>query len=128
MNFYMVSIDVGFLIRKDLEETLRVRSDIVMFTDINHLFDAFTCGRRTKKKRINIFFAVARQSYQRYGIECIGLLQESLNPADNLTKIDGNDALVFIMETGIDVTPVEHWIHIERYQSTGSELLGGSVK
>lgn len=60
---------------------------------------------------------------------CIGLIRGDVNPADGLTKVNGNGGLKRIMETGIDGTPVEQWIsrEAENSQSYCCEVLGGSV-
>lgn len=59
----------------------------------------------------------------------IGFIRDDVNPADGLTKFNGNGGLKRIRETGVDGTPVEQWIsrEAEKSQSTGYGVLGGSV-
>lgn len=69
----------------------------------------------------------ARQSYKRCEIESIGLIRGSANPADGLTRPQGNEALRRLMQTDMDKTPVEQWIVRDIGQSTGMDGLGVSV-
>lgn len=136
VHSFMDAFDTAFITRNDLETILGVRIKIVMLTDSKQLFDAVTCGRRTAERRLGIDVAAARQSYRAYEIGSIGFVRGSVNPADGLTKVDSNGALMRIIETGMDTTPVQQWIHREEMQddvqgemqSTGNVLIGGSVK
>lgn len=121
---FMDAFDMAFVIKKDLERVLDTDLSIIMLTDSKQLFDSVTCGKRTAERRLSIDISAARQSYQNYEIECLGLVRGDANPADGLTKASGNSALRRLMETGRDETSVEQWIEREGAadlsRSTGS--------
>lgn len=118
---FMDAFDIAYVLKKDLDMMFDTKLDIIMFTDSKKLFDAVTCGKRTTERRLSIDVTAARQSYKQFEITSIGLMRGDVNPADGLTKPDGNGALKTIVESGRDLTPVEQWIERECVdeQSTG---------
>lgn len=114
---FMDAFDVSFMVSSDISNLLGITIPVFMFTDSKQLFDSVTKGKRTTEKRLMIDISAARESYKRFEIEAIGLIKGSDNPADDLSKINGNGALKQILDSGFDETPVVQWIERDELQS-----------
>ena len=86
-------VDIFNNVIKHHLERLLGRTLPAMFTDCQLLFYAFTRLHYTTERRLMIDIASAREAYLD-GLICnIGLILSEHNPADSLTKLDGNKAL-----------------------------------
>lgn len=122
----MDAFDNAFVIAREITEFLQLPISIVMFTDSKQLFDAMTKGKRTTEKRLMIDILSARESQKRFKIRAVGFVKGINNPADSLTTCNGNDTLSCILQTGIEDTKVERWIH-RSDAITSKALIGRAV-
>lgn len=106
---FMDAFDAAFTLRTDMARTLGRKLKVYAYTDSKQLFDAITKGKRTLEKRLSIDIAAARHAYMKFEIARIGLVHGDSNPADGLRKINGNGALLQIIN-GKDTTVVMEWI------------------
>lgn len=95
---------------RESSEHILLSIPIVVLTDSWQLFDAMTKGKCSSEK-LTIDLLSARESYKRSEIQAVGLVTDFNNPADFLTKLDGNDALSRNFRTLIDDKKLENWIH-----------------
>lgn len=103
----MDSFDKSFVIKKDLQSLLGISLDTWIMTDSRQLFDSVTKGKMTAERRLSIDSTARRESYHNFEMPCIGIIRGKVNPADDLTKACGNGTLRWMMESGIDDTPLE---------------------
>lgn len=96
----MDAFDSAFMLWNDLEAVMGQMVHIMMMKDYRQLFDAETCCRRTTERRLGTDISAARQSYRRYEMTTIVFVSGGDNPADGLTKANGNESLSRIMNTG----------------------------
>lgn len=80
-----------------------------IFTYSKQLFDAITKGKRTTEKSVTIYVIAAREAYKKFKIQNIGLICGEDNPAEDLSKLGGNGAILNFM-SGKDNTEVVEWI------------------
>lgn len=63
-------------------------------------------GETSTERRLAIDAGVVRESYKREGIDRVGLIRGTVNPANALTMINSNNTLEMILTTELDETPI----------------------
>ena len=107
---FTTGFDHAFLIKHDLQRLLGIHIPLYIFIDSKALFDVFTKFKHTCEHRLMIDIESAREAYKEYEIENIGLIKSEYNPADSLTKINGNGALMKLLITHKIDHPVEQYV------------------
>lgn len=107
---FVDGFDNAYLIRHDLERMLGRDIPLLMLTDCKLLFDALTRARYTTERRLMVDIASAREAYLDRTISNVGLIRSEFNPADGLTKVPENQALLRLIKTHIIDHPVEQYI------------------
>lgn len=93
------AFDNAFIILHDLEHMLGCTIPILMQTDSEKLFNVLTRAKYTTERRLMVDISAARGAHSDRLISNIGLIASAVNPADGLTKINGNGALQHLMHT-----------------------------
>jgi hypothetical protein len=114
--------DSAFLLRHDLERVLGQTIPMVMFTDSKALFDILTRNKSSTERRLMVDVAAAREAYHDFVISNVGLIKSEHNPADGLTKVGCNDALLSLLRTHRITHPVQQYVlrNGERRSTTSS--------
>lgn len=83
---------------------------VCIFTNSKQAFDIITRGKKPTKKRLALDVMAAREVYQRFDVERVGLIRGKNNSADAFTKLCNNRMLERFWVFGTDNTVVEEWI------------------
>jgi hypothetical protein len=102
--------DNAFILRHDLENMLGQPVPLVMYADLQALFNVLTRSKTTTEGRLMVDVAAARQAYHNSIISNIGLIKSCYNPADGLTKVGCNPALAHLLRTHSIDHPVEQYV------------------
>jgi hypothetical protein len=105
-----MAFDLAFGIRKSLVDILKVKIDLVIFTDNKGIFDTITKRTSVTEKRVMIELAVLREAYEKGEISNMGFILSKNNPADALTKNHPSEHLLRLMSEGTIEHPVEQWL------------------
>ena len=123
---FVDAFDNADLIKHDVERLLGILIPITLLTDCELLFDAFIRSRYTTERHLMIEIASAREAYLNGLVVNIGLLLWEHNPADSLTKIEGNNALDKLLRTHRLDHPVQQYVI--RFKQSRSRLALGLGK
>lgn len=93
------AFDSGFLIRKQVEPMFGQSIPLFMLTDTKCLFDVLTSNKNTTEVCLVLVVFASRQSSTRREIDNIGLIRSEDNLADDLSKAEGNSALLSAMRS-----------------------------
>ena len=96
---FVDAFDNAYILRNDLERMLGISMPLLMLTDSEQLFNVLTRARYTTEKRLMVDISATREAYSDHTITNIGLIHSDDNPADGLTKINGNGALQRLLQT-----------------------------
>ena len=102
--------DNAFLIKHDMQCMLGREIPLLMDTDSKILFDVLTRHISTTEKWILADIAATREPYENHVISNVALIRSDYNPADGLTKVQPNSALIHVMETNKLDHPIEQYI------------------
>lgn len=90
----------SFAIQTDLSMALQAKIPIMMITDSRILFDIITRRRTSTEKRLIIDLKIPREAYAAREIRKIAFIAREDNPADSLTKLKSNKALIQLIRDG----------------------------
>jgi hypothetical protein len=107
---FSACFDAAYVVRHQLKELLRTHVPLHIYTNSQRLFDIMVTEKRTKEVRLLIDVHAARQAYRRREIENIGLIASDCNPADALTKLNGNSALESLIRTHTLSHPIRNFV------------------
>ena len=107
---FAAGFDNAFALHHDLQCILHCVLPLVMVTDSEILFNIITRRRITAEKRLMIDLLAARQAFDDRVITNIVLIESGHNPADSLTKIKGNNALLKLLKTSKIDHPLKQFI------------------
>lgn len=85
--------DIGFTLCETYEAVMGTSIPLSIYTDSRSLYHLTVSLTRTKEKRMQIDLQVLRQAYERREITNVVWITGESNPADGLTKINGNGHL-----------------------------------
>jgi Reverse transcriptase (RNA-dependent DNA polymerase) len=102
--------DIAYALREVLEQVLKRRIPLYLFTDSYSLFSTVTKYQSVREKRLLIDLAVIRQSYRRFEVDNIGFIRTVYNIADPLTKNTTNVVMDKLLRTGKLSHPVDEFI------------------
>ena len=68
------AFDYSYMLNYDIEQLLKQRITVQMFTDSKSLFDFIVCASMTSERRSMIGISPTRQAYERHEIADIGLI------------------------------------------------------
>jgi hypothetical protein len=102
--------DVAFSLREVLQQALKQRLPLYLFTDSYSLFSTVTKYQSVREKRLLIDLAVIRQSYRRFEVDNIGFIRSEHNIADALIKNTKDTNLEQLLRTGLLTHPVDEFI------------------
>lgn len=105
----MDAFDSAYPLKQDLESVYKNMIPLHMITDSTQLFDSISKGKRTTEKRLSIDITAAREAYKNYEKSRICLLHGDQNPADALSKVNGNQSILSIM-AGRHATEIAEWL------------------
>jgi hypothetical protein len=100
----------AFLIRHDLENLLGKTIPLIILTDSNALFDILTRNKSSTERRLMVDVAAVREAYHDLTISNVGLINSIHNPADGMTKVGCNQALLKLLTTHHIDHPIEQYI------------------
>lgn len=103
---FAAGFDAAHALRHQLAELFGKSIPLWMFTDSLTLFKTLTTCKRTTEGRLMIDIYAARESFRRREIDNIGFIRTAYNPADDLTKLHGNGALMQFLRSGILNHPI----------------------
>lgn len=72
---------------------------ILMLTDLAQLFSNSTPAKSTTERRLMVDMAALREAYNDRAIANSALINSGDNPADGLTKIEANPAILDLLRT-----------------------------
>lgn len=104
------AFDAAYTLKYDLENILKRKIPLTMFTDSKSLFDVITKYSDTTEKRLQIDLSSIREGYNCQDISHIAFIRRQHNPADSLTKITNNLVLENILKYNFIDHPIEQWI------------------
>lgn len=81
-----------------------------MFTDSKQILTIMTRGKRLTERLLVIEVFAAREAYQRFEIDCVGLIRGEFNASNDLSEVKNNGRLSHLLLVGLDKTSVEQWI------------------
>jgi hypothetical protein len=110
---FVDAFDNAFILRHELSRMMGTNIPILMMTDSRALFDVITRARYTTERRLMVDIAAAREAYKERTMSNIGLIRSEFNPADGLTKVSPNDALLKLLTTSSIDHPIEQFV-VER--------------
>jgi hypothetical protein len=102
--------DCGFVLREELKRMLGQHIPLLMLTDSAALFDAITRRKRTSEGRLMLDIYAAGEAYRRGEMDNIALIRTQYNIADAMTKTQGNDALLRVLQTHRIDHPVVQYV------------------
>jgi hypothetical protein len=103
-------LDAGYILKMELERMLGSPMPLLMLTDSQALFDVISKNLRTTERRLELDILAARKAYAAREMNNILLIDSSVNPADGLTKLKPNDALILLMRCHRVCHPVKQFI------------------
>ena len=92
--------DAAYALRQDLLKLTGRDPPLLMLTDSKILFDIITRRKTTTEKRLMVDLTIARRAYAAREISNIALVSGDDNPADPLTKLKPNKALLKLLVSG----------------------------
>jgi hypothetical protein len=102
--------DRGPILKHELERMTGNCIPLMLFTDSKTLFDVITRARYTTETRLMIDISASREAFNERLISNIGLIKSEFNPADSLTKIGSNGAMLTLLRSGKIEHPIEQII------------------
>ncbi len=92
--------DAAYALRQDLVKLTERDPPLLMLTDSKILFDIITRRKTTTEKRLMLDLTIARRAFAAREISNIALVSGDDNPADPLTKLKPNKALLKLLVSG----------------------------
>jgi hypothetical protein len=110
---FVDAFDNAYILRHELSRMVGRDLPLLMMIDSRALFDVTTRSRYTTERRLMIGIAAACEAYNDRTMCNIGLIRSEFNPADGLTKVSPNDALLKLLTRNKIDHPIEQFI-VER--------------
>jgi hypothetical protein len=102
--------DCACVLKHTLDNMLNVAVPIVIYIDSFSLYECLVKLGTTNEKRLMIDLMAIRQAYERREIAEIVWIKGNHNPADSMTKHNGNNALNHIIESNRLRIEAEGWV------------------
>lgn len=102
--------DAAYAIQADIARMLQKKPPIFMLIDSEILFNIITRRRLTTERRMMIDLQATRNAYANREISNILLIPSEFNPADSLSKINGNSALRELIATAKIGHPISQYV------------------
>lgn len=102
--------DTAFLLQHNLEAILNQDIPTLMLVDSEQLFKTFTRAKKTTERRLMVDIAAAREAYHHSVISNIAPILSDYNPADGLTKVALNGALMRSLSINLVDYPILHYV------------------
>jgi hypothetical protein len=110
---FVDAFDNAYILRHELSRMVGRDLPLLMMIDSRTLFDVTTRSHYTTERRLMIGIAAACEAYNDRTMCNIGLIRSEFNPADGLTKVSPNDALLKLLTRYKIDHPIEQFI-VER--------------
>lgn len=105
-----LGFDDLFSIKHELQRILLKEVPLRMLTDLKQLFYVITKASSTKEKGLMIDIASMREAYHSFEINEFGLVKDSADTDNALSKIESQGFLDLLLFSGVDVAAAEEWI------------------